>query len=133
MGGCGTFSAGKNPEFRWKTAGMINGTKILEILDPKAKAKLPEEAKSSHSYLLLDENGVFKQYREYDDRHEIILEIGYHPEPNIDKSRQPVIHIHEYPADVHGIIRGGHPDARKLTPEEYEKYRVYFVGVNNDR
>ena len=35
-------------------------------------------------------------YREYDDNHYLRFEIAYHPEKNIDPSRKPVLHIHEY-------------------------------------
>ena len=63
-------------------------------------------------------------YREYDDNHYLRLEIGYHPEPTIDPSRKPVLHIHEYRPDNFSDRK-----ARPLTRQEYEKYKKFFRGL----
>ena len=62
--------------------------------------------------------------RIYGKDHLPIMDIAYHPEPNIDPSKKYVLHYHTYNKDV--LNRG---DAAPLTDEMYEKYSKYFVGV----
>lgn len=124
MGGRGTFAAGNPVPYTYETIGKIDGVKVLQKLDSKASGGLPEEAHSSSSYIMLNKNGDFRMYREYDDNHYLKLEIAYHPEKNIDASRKPVLHIDEYkPNDF------SNRQARALTQKEYEKYRKFFKGV----
>lgn len=66
MGGRGTFAIGNNIPYSYKTVDKIDGVKVLQPIDDKKSLKLPEEAHSSSSYVLLDKDGVFHQYREYD-------------------------------------------------------------------
>lgn len=121
MGGRGTYASGNEVAYTYDTVDKIDGVKILE---PKSGArKLPEEAHSSGAYILLDKDGVFHQYREYDSEHYLTFEIGYHPEQSIDKSREPVLHVHEYGRDF------SRRTTRPLTTAELEKYKKYFKGV----
>lgn len=69
--------------------------------------------------MLLDEHGVFKQYRKYDKDHYLVFEIGWHHEPSIDKKADKVLHVHEYTRDFQRTTR-------PITPEEYEKYKRFF-------
>ena len=124
MGGRGTFAAGKTVAYTYETAGKIEGVKVLQKLDKKASGGLPEEAHSSLAYILLNKNGTFKMYREYDKNHYLRFEIGYHPEKNIDPSRKPVLHIHEYKPDDFS-----NRTPRALTDAEYKKYKKFFKGV----
>ena len=89
-----------------------------------ASGGLPEEAHSSTAYIMLNKNGDFRMYREYDENHYLRFEIAYHVEPSIDPSRKPVLHVHEYQPDN---FRNRKP--RPLTSEEYKKYKKYFKGV----
>lgn len=124
MGGRGTYAAGNNVAYRYETVGKIDGVKVLQKFDKKASGGLPEEAHSSSAYILLNKEGKFRMYREYDDNHYLRFEIAYHPEKNIDPSRKPVLHIHEYsPGDF------SNRQARPLTKTEYEKYKKFFKGV----
>ncbi|MDD5807120.1 MAG: hypothetical protein PUD02_07310 [Eggerthellales bacterium] len=123
MGGRGTYAAGRNVPYTYHTVGEIHGVKVLQ--KDEGASKLPEEAHSSSAYILLDNNGVFHQYREYDDGHRLTFEIGYHPEPNIDKSRKPVLHAHDYNGSIEN--RGL---AKPLTKDELTRYKKYFKGVN---
>ena len=122
MGGRGTYSAGKKVAYTYRTVGTIGGVKILERLT--GAQKLPEEAHSSRAYILLDRNGVFHQYREYDENHYVRFEIGYHVEPKIDPSRKPVLHVHEYQPDDFS-----NRQSRAITQEEIDKYKRFFKGV----
>ena len=130
MGGRGTFAAGNPVPYTFETVDKIDGVKVLQPIDKSKSYKLPEEAHSSSSYILLDKDGVFHQYREYNENHEIILEIGYHHEPSLGKGDVLHIHIHQKP----GIDYHNAPTTvkRKLTRVEYERYKSFFKGVTID-
>ena len=131
MGGRGTFASGNNVAYTYKTVGKINGVKVLQPQNSNNALKLPEESHSSTAYLLLDKTGVFRQYREYNDRHEVVLEIGYHNEPVLGQDKILHAHIHATP----GIIN--HRSAQKIRlfrgDPLYEKYKHLFKGVSNER
>jgi len=130
MGGRGTFAVGRNVAYTYETVGFIDGVKILRPMDERKALKLPEEAHSSSSYVLLDRDGVFHQYREYNSNHEVVLEVGYHHEKALGKGDILHIHIHQKP----GIDYHKDPTTakRKLTKEEYQRYKKYFKGVSID-
>ena len=131
MGGRGTFASGNNVAYTYKTVGKINGVKVLQPQNSNNALKLPEESHSSTAYLLLDKNGVFRQYREYNDRHEVVLEIGYHNEPVLGQDKILHAHIHATP----GIINHRSAQKIRLFPGDplYEKYKHLFKGVSNER
>ncbi len=131
MGGRGTFASGNNVAYTYKTVGKINDVKVLQPQNSNNALKLPEESHSSMAYLLLDKNGVFRQYREYNDRHEVVLEIGYHNEPVLGQDKILHAHIHATP----GIINHRSAQKIRLFPGDplYEKYKHLFKGVSNER
>lgn len=59
MGGRGTFASGNTVPYTYNTVGKIDGVKILKPMDSSKSLKLPEEAHSSSSYVLLDKDNVF--------------------------------------------------------------------------
>ena len=126
MGGRGTFAAGNNVPYKYKTVEIIEGVKVLQPKDSERSYNLPVESHSSSSYILLDKVGVFRQYREYNAQHEVIFEIGYHFESNMSKHGEPVLHVHDYSAP--GIQNRG--KARLITEEELKKYRKFLKGVD---
>ena len=127
MGGRGTFASGNNVAYIYKTVGKIAGIKILQPNNPTSSLRLPEEAHSSTSYILLDKKGIFHQMRVYNDKHEAIFEIGYHHEASLGKGL--ILHVHEYisPGEL------SHKLAKKFKigpgNEYYEKYKKFFKGV----
>ena len=127
MGGRGTFAAGKQVAYTYKTVGKIDGVKIVQPIDKNKSLKLPEESHSSIGYVLYDKNGVFHQYREYNENHEVVLEIGYHHEKALGKGDVLHVHVHKIP----GVEN--HKSAEKYTifPGNpiYEKYKKLFKGV----
>ncbi|MBR3416367.1 MAG: hypothetical protein IKH09_06705 [Clostridia bacterium] len=132
MGGRGTFASGNPVPYTYETVDKIDGVKVLRPMDSSKALKLPEEAHSSPSYILLDKDGVFHQYREYNENHEITLEIGYHHEPELGKG--DVLHIHILGKP--GIDYHNDPTTikRKLTRAEYAQYKSFFKGVHiNER
>lgn len=131
MGGRGTYAAGKEVSYTYETVGKIDDVKILQPIDKSKSFKLPEESHTgSNRYVLLNKDGVFRQYREYNDRHEVVLEIGYHHEAGLGEGDVLHIHIHKKPGVQY------HTDTttikRRLTVEEYEKYKKFLKGVKID-
>ncbi len=122
MGGRGTFAKGNNVSYRYKTAEVIGGVKVLQPKDPKSSYSLPVESHLSSSYILLDKAGVFRQYREYNSQHEVIFEIGYHFENTLSEQGESVLHVHDYATP--GIQN--RQRARFITEEELKKYRDFY-------
>lgn len=121
MGGRGTYAVGNNVDYTYKTVDKIEGVKVL--IGTENLHDLPVEAHSSLAYIKLKENGEFSMMRFYDKNHYLVKEIAYHPEKYLDKSRKPILHIHEYePSNL-----SKRPN-RLLTAQEYEKYKKYFGG-----
>ena len=102
MGGNNTFAAGKIVAYRWRTVDVIDGVKVLELVD--GGHKLPEEAHSSRMYIQRYKDGRFSQLRIYDREHRLRFELACHREPRLDPSGNPVLHYHLYsqPGFVHG-------------------------------
>ena len=127
MGGRGTVASGNNVAYSYQTVGKIEGVKVLRSKNSGTSLKLPEEAHSSKAYLLLDDNGMFRQYREYNDRHEVIFEIGYHNEPVLGRGKVLHAHIHLTP----GITNHASAQNIKLSPGDplYENYTPFFKAV----
>lgn len=129
MGGRGTFAVGNNVAYTYETVGKIDDIKVIQPIDKTKSFKLPEESHTSgNSYVLLDKNGVFRQFRKYDMNHEVILEIGYHQEASLGKGKVLHVHVHELP----GVE--GHNSAKKyiIGPRDqyYERYKKLFKGVS---
>ena len=102
------------PSYTYESAGEIDGVKILRPIDKSKSYKLPEESHTAgNGYILLDKNGIFHQYREYDQNHKVILEIGYHQEKALGKGDVLHIHVHKKPGiDYHNDKS---TEKRKLT------------------
>ena len=141
MGGRGTYSAGQSPKYTYETVGKIGDVKVLAPIektkalklpeiDKKRSRRLPEESHSERAYIKLDDKGEFRQYREYNEKHELVLEIGYHHERVLGKGDVLHIHVHGKP----GIDNHNNPSTvkRKLTRTEYQKYKKLFKGVKID-
>ena len=126
MGGRGTFSVGKDVAYTYEKVDEIAGVKVLEPMDKRKSLKLPDESHSSNArYIVLDKTGVFHQYREYDENHKVVLEIGYHLEPKLGKGKQLHIHIYHTP----GVENHAKADVRHLNDAEKVKYRKFFRGL----
>lgn len=129
MGGRGTFASGKNVTYKYETVDIIDGVKVLAPIDKGSSFSMPAEAHSSKAYILLDKkNGVFRQYREYDENHRITKEIGYHFENGLSENGKNVFHIHDFSKP--GI--DNRQKGRLMTPSEISHYRKYFKNVSQD-
>ncbi len=125
MGGRGTYAVGNDVAYTFETVDWIDDVKVLEPIDKSKSLKLPEEAHSSSNYIVLDRNGIFRQYREYDSNHRVVLEIGYHNEPKLGKGK--ILHIHIYHSP--GVENHKSSEMRRLTAAEIRKYGKYLKGV----
>lgn len=76
MGGRGTFAAGRNVPFTYKTIGTLDNVPILRGLGNQHN--LPEERHSSNAYIKQYPNGTFQRYREYSPNGTIKFDIDYH-------------------------------------------------------
>lgn len=121
MGGRGTFAAGSSVAYTYETIEKIEGVKVLQGL--AGKHGLPEEAHSSTAYIKLDHNGVFHELRIYDKNHYLTFELAYHSEPNLDKSRKPILHYHLYDSNFKRT------NAQKATKAMKKHFKKYLRGV----
>lgn len=124
MGGRGTFASGNPAPYTYETVGTIDGVKVLRGIGDKHD--LPVEAHSSGAYIQLYPDRNFKMLRLFDSEHYLVKEIAYHPESTLDKSRKPILHIHEYP--VHDDF--SKRTTRLMTEDEYNAFKKYFGGVD---
>lgn len=133
MGGRGSYSKGNIPEqFTYETIAKIRGIKVVVPVNRKGSFKLPEEAKSSKGYVIFNRSGVFQQYREYNEEHKVVLEIGYHHENQLQKkgeSGRNILHVHVY--EVPGVENHKNVKTYVLKPGDalYERYKFLFLGV----
>ena len=126
MGGRGAYSEGKASGFTYETVGKIDGVKIINPTSKRDSLKLPEESHTARNrYLILDKAGVFRQYREYNENHQVVFEIGYHFESGMSKGGESVLHVHEYASP--GVEHRG--KARDITTDEIMRYKSLLKGV----
>lgn len=123
MGGRGTYAAGNNAPFTYETVSKIEEIKVLQGLN--GKHDLPVEAHSSEAYIQLYPDGNFKMLRFFDKEHYLTFEVGYHPESELDKSRKPILHVHEYPEHDNFKKR----TTRLMKENEYNALKKYFGGI----
>lgn len=123
MGGRGTYAAGKtNTPFTYKTVGRFHGIKVLQGIEGSGKHNLPEEAHTSEAYAKLFKDGNLQMLRFYDKDKYLVLEIGFHPEPDLTGHHKPVYHIHEYGRD-----NFTNRQPRLFTPDDIKKYGKYLT------
>ena len=117
MGGRGTFAIGNIVPYSYKTVGKIGNVKILEKNNTFESKNLPEESHSSKAYILLDDNGVFRKYREYKN-HVLQFEIEYGTH-----NSKKTLHYHQY-------INGVRQRMEEIPENVKKKYKKYFKGLN---
>ena len=128
MGGRGSYAAGKNPDFTYKTVGSVNGVKVLVGIG--TSHGLPVESHGSEAYIKLKPNGTFHEMRIYDKDKYMTLEIGYHPEPNLNNGdmRTPILHAHDL--KIRNDFSIPSRTTRLLTKDEFKRFRKFFIGVS---
>lgn len=130
MGGRGAYTEGKQQNYVYETVDKVDDVKVLAPVNKVLSHSMPAEAHSSSSYIILDKkNGEFRQYREFNDNHLPIFEVGYHFESGLSENGKNVFHIHEFSKP--GI--DNRQKSRLMTPKEISKYKKYFKGVTQQQ
>ncbi len=120
---------GGTPDIEYITVEITeNNVKILEGVSTKFHS-LPDFANSPNSiYAKIKKDGkTLHEMRFYDEKGNPIIEIAYHPEPNInngDRERN-IVHFHLY----NGLVRS---KAYRMDqfPDVKEKYAKYLKEFN---
>lgn len=118
MGSRGAFLDKGFKNQNWHAVGYTpDGIKILEPINKKKSWGMPERSNTPETkYIMYDKNGVFSNYREFNDKREPIFEIDYHYEKG-----KKEIHIHEW-------FNGNRQKSRPITITEKKKYKHLFKG-----
>lgn len=124
MGGRGTYAAGINVKFIYKTVSKIAGVKVLEGI--YNAHSLPEEAHSSKAYIKLKKDGTFHEMRIYGKDKRVIFEVAYHPEKKLGKGN--ILHYHFYSYEGGNFNRTTAIKLHKNT-KLYKEIKRYLKGV----
>ena len=91
------------------------------------KHGLPEESHSSTAYIKLKQGVTFHEMCINNEHHYLIMEITYHPEPNLYNwnCSENILHVHEYPQQDNFQIR----PSRLITKQEHNKCKNFLKGV----
>lgn len=114
-------------EYQPKNGKTVYDAEVLEGTSPQNHG-LPDYAHSPDSkYIKENPDGSFREMRIYDENGFPILEIGYHPEPNLTGNRhEKVLHYHTFEANLDRKLGG------KLSASDnadiYNEYKKYLKG-----
>lgn len=100
-----------------------NGVKILKGIGNNHS--LPDYAHTSRSiYAKMNPDGSLREIRFYDDKGYPIIEIGYHPESNINfgNKKDRIVHFHYFD----GVNRSGKAYRMDEYPNIKEQYGIYL-------
>lgn len=103
---------------------MVYDAKVLA--GNKGNHGLPDYSHTPNSkYIKENPNGTFREMRIYNEHGEPILEIGYHPEPNITGNRHdPVLHAHKINHDLSRTMIG--EISKSINSNIYNEYKKYL-------
>lgn len=112
-------------EYQLKDDKMVYDAKVL-IGATKQQHGLPDYSHSPNSkYIKENQDGSFREMRIYDSSGFLVLEIGYHVEPNLTGNRHDkVLHFHTFDSDLKRTL-GGRVSSTE-NDDVYEKYRKYL-------
>ena len=121
MGSRGAFLDKGFSVQNWKFAGYTSdGIKILVPKNVDDSWGMPERSNTpGTSYIMYDKDGVFSNYRIFNDKREPVFEIDYHYE----KGKWD-LHVHKW-KDGNRVIGW----KRKLAAYEMKKYQHLLKGV----
>lgn len=105
---------------------------VEEVYDAKVlvgkdgRHGLPDYSHSSNrKYIKENRDGTFREMRDYDKMGHPIIEIGYHPEPQLTGNRhEKVLHYHLFEENLDRVM-GGEISPTK-NADIYYKYRKYL-------
>ena len=114
--------------YEYKTIAILdNGEEVLE--GTENNHSIPDYSFSPNSIYIIKKNGVFHAMRIYNEKHEPILEIAYHPEPilNHKNRKDSMWHMHKYGPNLE---RG---PAELISDEVKNKYRKLLKDIGYDK
>lgn len=131
MGSSGSYlKSGGFTSQEWEKVGEINGVKIIKKIGLKNEVKgdLPFYSNTpGTAYILLDEKGVFSQFRQYNEDRSAKFDIDF-GKHNTDYK---YLHIHFF----NGKARSTKPETIALpgnviiNKDLYDKYKGFLKGV----
>ena len=131
MGSSGSFlKSGGFKSRGWEQVGTINGVKVLRKigLNGDDKGNLPLYSNTpGTAYVLLDENGVFSQFRQYGEDRRAMFDIDF----GKHKTDYKYLHFHCFK----GKTRSNEPETIALpgsviiNKKMYERYKGFLKGV----
>lgn len=110
------------------TSILTHGEKVIEGLGKNHS--MPDYSHSVKAVYVINKKGVFHAMRIYGEDHMPIIEIAYHPEPNLNnRDREHSIwHMHVYKK---GDLK--HNDAELISDEVKKKYKDYLEDIGYDQ
>lgn len=131
MGSSGSFlKSGGFKGQEWEQVGAIDGVKVLRKtgLNGDDKGNLPFYSNTpGTAYILLNNNGVFRQFRQYGEDRGALFDIDF----GKHKTDYEYLHIHRFS----GKKRSNEPETIALpgnaiiNKKLYEKYKGFLKGV----
>lgn len=128
MGSTGAFlSSGGFTEYNWEEVGKMYGIKILKKKTNDRPSLPPYSNTPGTAYLLLEDDGSFKQFRQYGE--------GRKPEFDIDygqhKSDKKSLHLHQYingerQNNPHMIVN---ESGEIMDPKLYNRFKKLLKGL----
>lgn len=112
-------------EYELKNNKTVYDAKVL-IGKTTKQHGLPDYAHTPNRiYIKENSDDSFRELRIYDNSGFPVIEIGYHPEPNLTGNRHEyILHYHTFDSDLNRILGG------KISSNEnsiiYEKYQKYL-------
>lgn len=113
----------------YKTIDILPcGEKIIEGVG--RNHSMPDYSHSANAVYVIYKRGVFRAMRIYGKNHMPIIEIAFHPEPNLNKRdrEHSIWHMHVY---TNGHLM--HNDAELINDEVKRKYKNYLEDVGYDQ
>lgn len=109
----------------YQTARMVEDAKVLKGSTSQQHG-LPDFSHSPNAkYIKENPDGSFREMRVYNEEGFPVIEIGYHPEPNLTGNRhEKVLHYHTFDAELKRTLGGKVSPTEN--PEIYRKFRKYL-------
>jgi hypothetical protein len=106
---------------------LKNGEEIIVGLGNNHS--MPDYSFSANSVYIILNNGIFHAMLIYGDNHEPIVEIAYHPEPNLNSGNRKdnVWHMHLYEPNLN------RQEAKPISYEIKRKYRSLLEDIGYDQ
>ena len=108
----------------YETIKTVYDAKVL--VGKEGRHGLPDYSHSPQSiYIKENPDGTFRELRIYDEKQHPILEIGYHPEPQLTGNRHEyTLHYHMFKDNLDRIMGGR--ISQTENPRIYELYKKYL-------